>query len=367
MPNIYAGELLDVSAEVLGALPALARTEHHVFATIGNGHAGWQMAICNTLSAGDQVLVLESGRFAVIWGEQAAKSGIEVEVLEQEPGMAVDPAAVEARLRADVDHRIRAVLTVQIDTASSVHNDIEAIGRAIAASGHPALFMVDCIASLGCVPYEMDAWGVDLTVAATQKGLMVPPGVAFVWAGPRAIAAHETAELRVGYFDWEPRMEDGPIYSRYSGTPPVGHLFGIRESLRLIEEEGGLEAVWLRHRVLAGAVHAAVEAWSSPDGIGFLVANPEHRAASVTTVTTGSLDAQALRGICEDQLRVTLGIGISHLSDQSFRIGHMGHLNPPMVLGTLGSIEVALRSMGAPVRDSGVAAAAEHLGAFLAG
>lgn len=365
MPNIYAGEMVDVSDEVLAALPALARTEHHVFATHGNGHAAWQMAICNTLSKGDKVLVLESGRFAVIWGMQAERSGVEVEVLEQTDGLAIDPAALEARLRADTDHEIKAILTVQIDTASSVHNDIPALRAAMDSAGHPALLMVDCIASLGCVPYEMDAWGVDLTVAATQKGLMVPPGMSFVWAGPKALAAYETADLKVGYFDWEPRMDpDGAIYTRYAGTPPITHLYGLKESLALIEEEGGLEAVWNRHRVHAGAVHAAVSAWSEGGEIDFFVPEPAHRAHSVTTVATGGLDAARLREICEDQLRLTLGIGISHLADASFRIGHMGHVNPPMLLGTLGGIEVALAAMGHQC-PSGVAAAAAHIAEHL--
>ncbi len=362
MPNIYAGELLDVSAEVLAALPALARTEHHAFATIGNGHAAWQMAICNTMSAGDKVLVLESGRFAIIWGEQAATSGVEVEVLPGAPGEPIDNAAVEARLRADVDHEIKAVLCVQIDTGSSVHNDIAGLRTAMDAAGHPAMLMVDCIASLGCVEYEMDAWGVDITVSATQKGLMVPPGLSFVWAGPRAIAAYETAGLRVGYFDWAPRMAEGPIYSRYSGTPPIQHLYGVRESLRMIGEEGGLEAVWKRHQAIADAVRAAVDAWSAPGGLGFYVSNPDRRANSVTTVTTGDVDADAFREICEHRARLTLGIGVSGIADRTFRIGHMGHVNPPMILGTLGTIETALHAVGAPMGGSGVAAAARSLG-----
>ena len=362
MPNIYAGELLEVSAEVLAALPALARTEHHAFATIGNGHAAWQMAICNTMSAGDKVLVLESGRFAIIWGEQAAISGVEVEVLPGGPGEPIDNAAVEARLRADVDHEIKAVLCVQIDTGSSVHNDIAGLRAAIDAAGHPAMLMVDCIASLGCVEYEMDAWGVDITVSATQKGLMVPPGLSFVWAGPKAIAAYETAGLRVGYFDWAPRMAEGPIYSRYSGTPPIQHLYGLRESLRMITEEGGLEAVWQRHCAIANSVRAAIEAWSAPGGVGFYVSDPARRANSVTTVTTGDVDAEAFRVLCEDRARLTLGIGVSGIADRTFRIGHMGHVNPPMILGTLGTIETALHAVGAPMGASGVAAAAQSLG-----
>jgi len=362
MPNIYGGELLDVSREVLAALPALALTEHHAFVTAGNGHAGWQMAICNTMSAGDKVLVLESGRFAVMWGLNAATSGVEVEILEGQVGYAVDPAALQRRLEADTNHELKAILTVHVDTGSSVVNDISGLRRAIDAAKHPAMLMVDSIASLGCVPYKMDEWGVDITVAATQKGLMVPPGLGLVWASPKAIEAYETAGLRVGYFDWEPRMADGPIYSHYAGTPPIVHLYGLQAALELIEQEGGLAAVWHRHHVLASGIRAAVEAWSTPGGLGFYVAVPEQRADSVTTITTGSMNSPEFREICETQAGLTLGIGVGELSDSTFRIGHMGHLNPPMVLGTLGTIEAALHKVRAPMGGSGVAAAAELLG-----
>ncbi len=362
MPNIYAGELLDVSREVLAQLPALALTEHHAFVTAGNGHAGWQMAICNTMSAGDKVLVLESGRFAVMWGMNAATSGVEIEILEGQTGYAVDPEALQARLAADRNHEIKAILTVHVDTGSSVVNDIFELRRSIDAASHPAMLMVDCIASLGCVPFKMDEWGVDVTVAATQKGLMVPPGLGLVWASPKALDAYKTAGLRTGYFDWEPRLADGPIYSHYAGTPPIVHLYGLHAALELITEEGGLDAVWNRHHVLASGVRAAVEGWSTPGGLGFYVPVPEQRADSVTTITTGSMHSPDFREVCETQAGLTLGIGVGENGDSTFRIGHMGHLNPPMLLGTLGTIEAALHSVGAPMGGSGVAAAAELLG-----
>jgi alanine-glyoxylate transaminase/serine-glyoxylate transaminase/serine-pyruvate transaminase len=364
MPNIYEGELIDLSLGVLADLPGLARTTSPVFITISNGHGAWEMAVTNTLSRGDKVLVLESGRFALAWGEMAAVSGVEVEVLHAAPRSPVDPVAVEARLVADPGHEIAAILVVQVDTASSVVNDIAAIRAAIDAAGHPALLMVDCIASLGCMAYEMDAWGVDVTVSATQKGLMVPPGLGFVWAGPKAFEAHRRAGLRTGYWDWTARSDPSAHYRRYAGTPPISHLYGLRVALDMLAEEG-LEAVWARHAVLAEAVRVAVEAWASPGGLELNVIDPASRSNAVTTILTGDVDSGRLRAICERGAGLTLGIALGGEDGRGFRVGHMGHLNPPMVLGTIGTIEAALRAMGAPLASSGVAAAAEVIGAAL--
>jgi len=362
MPDIYAGGLVDASDSVFEQLPSLVcSSTAQPFIVIGNGHSAWQMVVCNTLSRGDTVLALESGRFAISWGEQAAVSGVKLDVLPGVVDCPVDPAALEARLREDRDHQIKAVMVVQTDTATSVRNDIPALRAAIDAAGHPALFMVDCIASLGCEPYRMDDWGVDVTVAASQKGLMVPPGLGFVWANERALEAHQRADLRVGYFDWEPRIDPEIHYYLYAGTPPVAHLFGLQEAMAMIEEEG-LEARWDRHRRLAGAVWAAIEAWSTDGGIGFNIGDPANRSTAVTTVLTGDIDSEELRRRCKEGAGVTLGSAIGGMGNH-FRIGHMGHLNPPMLLGTLGTIEAGLVSMGAPIGGSGVGAAAAHLGA----
>ncbi len=365
MPDIYAGGLVDASDSVFEQLPSLVcSTTAQPFIVIGNGHSAWQMVVCNTLSRGDTVLALESGRFAIAWGEQAAVSGIKLDVLPGAIDRPVDPAALEARLREDRDHQIKAIMVVQTDTATSVRNDIPALRAAIDAASHPALFMVDCIASLGCEPYRMDDWGVDVTVAASQKGLMVPPGLGFVWANERALEANQRADLRVGYFDWGPRIDPEVHYYLYAGTPPVAHLFGLQEAMAMIAEEG-LEARWDRHRRLAGAVWAAIEAWSTDGGIGFNIGDPANRSTAVTTVLTGDIDSEELRRRCKEGAGVTLGSAIGGMGNH-FRIGHMGHLNPPMLLGTLGTIEAGLVSMGAPIGGSGVGAAAAHLGADFA-
>jgi len=364
MPNIYEGDLVEVSYSVQDDLKTIARTQRPVYISVSNGHGAWEMAISNTLSRGDKVLVLESGTFAVGWGEMAEVSGVKVEVLPGNDSDPVTPEALEERLKADLSREISAVMVVQVDTATSVRNDIEAIRAAIDAANHPALLMVDCIASLGCEPYEHDEFGVDITVAATQKGLMVPPGLGFVFASEKAMIAHKSADLRNGYFDWEPRTNPDQHYKIYCGTPPIQHLWAMREALDMIFEEG-LENVWRRHRILADAVRAAVDAWHAPDGVSFNIAHPQSRSHSVTTILTGDINAVELRRIAESDAGVTLGVGLDEFADRAIRIGHMGHLNPPMILGTLGTIEAALIKMGAPMGSSGAAAAAAVIGAAL--
>lgn len=366
MPNIYEGELVETSLSVFEDLPGLAKTTGTPFMAISNGHGAWEMALTNTLSRGDAVLVLESGRFAAGWGEQARMLGVEVEALRGEDRHPVDPAAVEERLRADREHRIKAILVVQVDTASGVWNDIAAIRRAIDAASHPALFMVDCVASLGCVEYRMDDWGIDVTVGGSQKGLMVPPGLGLVWASKKAMDAHASANMRSPYWDWTNRLSKSAHYLRYCGTAPIQHIYGMRTAIDLIKDEG-LENVWARHTVFANAVRAAISAWATPGGLEFNVLDPDHRSNSTTTILTGSIDGERLRKLCEEGAGLTLGVGLGDFAGKSFRIGHMGALNPPMVLGTLGTVEAGLAAIGAPVGGSGVAAAAKVVAEALGG
>jgi len=356
MPNIYTGELVDTSRSVFDDLPKVAGTEGTAFIAISNGHGAWEMALTNTLRRGSKVLVLESGRFAIGWGEQAKLLGCEVEVLHAPARAAVVPDDLEARLRADKNHEIKAILVVQVDTASGVWNDIAALRRAIDATGHPALLMVDCVASLGCVEYRMDDWGVDVTVGGSQKGLMVPPGLGFVWASDRALAAHKNADMRSPYWDWTARLSAEAHYLRYAGTAPIQHIYAMREALDMIAEEG-LEAIWARHGIFADAVRAAIETWSSPDGLEFNIVDAAQRSNSTTTILSNTIDSARLHHLCEAGAGLTLGIGLGDLAGSSFRIGHMGHLNPSMVLGTLGTVEAALLSMGAPMGGSGITAA----------
>ncbi len=359
--DIYAGDLLDVTHSCLADLREIFRTEGQTYIFAANGHGAWEAALSNTLSRGEKVLVLESGRFASLWGEMAKYLGIEVETLERDIRRAVDPAAVEARLRADAAGEIKAILVVQIDTASGVVNDIAAIRKAIDAAGHDALLMVDTIASLATMPFEMDGWGVDVAVAGSQKGLMTPPGLSFNAAGPKAKARHESAGLRTRYWDWT--LREGPEhYQKYCGTPPEHMLFGLRAAMDMLFEEG-LEKVFRRHRLLAEAVRRAVEAWSQGGVIDFNVSEPAERSDSVTTVLVDAAgSAQALRDYCRDHCGVILGSGIGDWTGRAFRIAHMGHINAPMVLGTLGSVEVGLTALGIPHGKGGLQAATDFLG-----
>jgi alanine-glyoxylate transaminase/serine-glyoxylate transaminase/serine-pyruvate transaminase len=317
--------------------------------------------LSNVLSRGDKVLVLESGRFAINWGNAAAAMGAEVEVLKGDWRRAIRVDEVEARLRADKNHSIKAILAVQVDTASGAYNDIEAIGKAIKAAGHPALFIVDAVASLGCMPFEMDKWGIDVAMSGSQKGLMTPPGLGFVAANDRAKEVHKKADLRTPYWDWTER-EGSEHYRKYAGTAPVHLLFALRQAVDMIFEEG-LEAVFQRHRLLAGAVRRAVAVWAEGQVLGFNIAEASERSDTVTTVTMGNgHDPVALHNYCKEKCGVVLGVGIGELQGQAFRIAHMGHVNAPMILGTLGVIEVGLNALEIPHGKGGTEAAIEWLG-----
>jgi alanine-glyoxylate transaminase/serine-glyoxylate transaminase/serine-pyruvate transaminase len=312
------------------------------------------------LSRGDKVLVLESGRFAIGWGNAAAAMGAEVEVLKGDWRRAIRPAEVEARLRQDKEHKIKAILAVQVDTASGAYNDIEAIGKVIKASGHPALFMVDTVASLGCMPFDMDAWGIDVAMSGSQKGLMSPPGLGFVAANDRAREVHKKAGLRTPYWDWTER-EGAEHYRKYAGTAPVHLLFAMRQAVDMLFEEG-LENTFERHRLLAEAVRRAVAVWSEGQVLGFNIAEAGERSNTVTTVLMNGADPGALRRYCKDKCGVVLGLGIGDLADQAFRIAHMGHVNAPMILGTLAVVETALTALNIPHGKGGTSAAIEWLG-----
>jgi alanine-glyoxylate transaminase/serine-glyoxylate transaminase/serine-pyruvate transaminase len=359
--DIYSGSLIALTESLFADLAKVFSTDGRCYVYIANGHGAWEAALTNVLSRGDKVLVLESGRFAAAWGNAAAKLGCEVETLAGDWRRAIRPAEVEARLREDKAGRVKAILAVQIDTASGVVNDIAAIGKAIKAARHDALFMVDAVASLGCMPYEMDAWGVDVTMSGSQKGLMTPPGLSFVAAGPRARAAHESADLRTPYWDWTAREGD-VHYQKYAGTPPEHLMFALRRALDMLLAEG-LENVFLRHRLLAEAVRRAVDVWAQGQAIGFNVIEPSERSDTVTTVLMGDgRDPRPLVDYCNKKCGVVLGIGIGDLSGKAFRIAHMGHVNAPMMLGTLGVIEVGLKALGIPHGSGGAQAAIEWLG-----
>jgi len=356
--DLYGPEMEALSLSCLADLKTLFGTQGNAYIYAANGHGAWEAALTNTLSRGDLVLALESGRFALGWGEQAKATGLDMEVLKERPRRAVDPAALEARLKADAAHRIKAILVVQADTASSVVNDIPALRAAIDAANHPALFMVDCIASFATMPFRMDAWGVDLTVAASQKALMLPPGLGFVAAGSRARAAHRSAGLVTRFWDWT--FRDGPEnYMKHCGTAPEHLIFGLRAALDMIAAEG-FDAVVRRHALLAEATRRAVEAWARGGALELNVLEPGERSNAVTTVRT-AFEAQRLIDWCDRECGVTLGVAIGDLAGKGFRIAHMGHVNAPQILGVLACVEAGLRALGVP-GEGGVDAATRCLG-----
>jgi alanine-glyoxylate transaminase/serine-glyoxylate transaminase/serine-pyruvate transaminase len=358
--DIYSGDMLAITDGCLKDLRALFRTTGKVYIYAANGHGGWEAAVSNVLSRGDTVLALESGRFATGWGEMAKMMGAEVEILKGDWRRAVDPAAVEERLERDRAHRIKAVLLVQIDTASGVVNDVAAIRRAMTAARHPALLMVDTVASLGCMEFDMDGWGVDVAMSGSQKGLMTPPGLAFVAANDRARAVHKSAGLRTFYWDWT--LREGEIhYQKYCGTPPEHLLFGLRKALDLLKEEGLANAI-RRHALLAGATRAAVTKWAEGQVLNFNIANPAERANSITNILIEGRDPRPLLAYTRDKCGVVLGVGLGILEDRAFRIAHMGHTNAPMVLGTLGAVEMGLQALAIPHGSGGIQAAVDYLG-----
>ncbi|WP_439509137.1 pyridoxal-phosphate-dependent aminotransferase family protein [Yoonia sp.] len=345
-PNIYEGELHDLTRSLIPDLQAVAMTKSKVAIYIGNGHAAWEAALANTLSRGDTVLVLATGPFCIGWGEMAAQMGVHVETLDFGVNAPVDPARVRAYLAADTAHRIKAVLAVHVDTSTSVKNDIAALRAAIDAARHPAMLFADCIASLGCDRFEMDAWGVDVMVAGCQKGLMTPAGISFVWFNAKADAARGDCVTR--YWDWRLRAAPELFHQYFNGTAPTHHLYGLRAALDIMLAEG-LDNVFARHATLARTIWAAFDCWSADGPLHLNVADPAHRSHAVTSAGIGAPLGDKLRHWCEHTCGLTLGIGLGRVpADGYFRIGHMGHVNAHMIMGALGTIDAGLKALEIP-------------------
>lgn len=366
-PNIYHGELPDMMPGLLDDLRRVARTRHHVAIYIGNGHAAWEASLANLFSRGDRVLVLATGRFGIGWGEFAQGLGLQVDLLDFGREATIGIAQVEAALRADTTHAIRAVLCTHVDTATTVRNDIAGLRALLDACAHPALLMVDCIASLGCEAFEMDTWGVDVMIAASQKGLMCPPGLAFIWMNDRARAAGSDADLRTPYWDWNKRIDAEMFYQYFCGTAPTHHLFALRESLSMLLDEEGLDAALARHARLAHAVWAAAEAWGTDGALRLNIADRGVRSHAVTSLRLTAPDATRLRDWTESQAGVTLGIGLGMALPHEpawhgfFRVAHMGHVNAHMTLGALAVIDAGLKALSIPHGRGALDAAAAAL------
>jgi len=367
-PDIYAPALFEMVRTLYPDLQSVARTRGEVAIYIGNGHAMWEAALVNVLSRGDHVLALATGPFGIGWANVARGLGATVDLLDFGRRNAVDPQRVADVLKSDKSRNIKAVTVTHTDTATSVRNDVAAIRAALDASGHPALLMVDCIASLACDRFEMDEMGVDVAIAASQKGLMLPPGLGFVWFGEKAASANARADMVTPYWNWLPRVSGTEFYQKFDGTAPAQHLYGLRAALDMLVHEEGMPAVWQRHEKLAHAVWAALDCWGDGGPVAMNVAKNARRSHAVTTVGTGAQDAGKLRRWVEASTGVSLGIGLGMADaidaggDHHFRIAHMGHVNSHMVLGALGAIEAGLSALAIPHGTGGLAAAARMIG-----
>lgn len=363
-PNIYAGELVDMMPGLMADLKRVARTRHHAAIYIGNGHAAWEAALSNVVAPGDHVLVPATGRFGHGWGDVATGLGAHAQVIDFGKSSPIDLERVAQALADDKDHRIKAVLAVHVDTSSSVLNDIKGLRGVLDAAGHPALLMADCIASLGCDRFEMDDWGADVMVTGCQKGLMVPPGCSFVFFNDRAQAVREAMPRVSRYWDWTPRSTATEFWQYFNGTAPTHHLYGLRVALDMIHEEG-IEQVWVRHGVLARAVWAACDAWAEGGELRLNITDPACRSTAVTSLRLGRNDGTRLRDWVEQELGLTLGIGLGMAEpgdparDAYFRLGHMGHVNGQMIMGLLGGMQAGMKSLGIAHGRGALDAAAE--------
>lgn len=358
--DLEDARLKDIARTCFEDLGRVFGTTGQVFVYAANGHGGWEAALANICVPGDTVLVPEIGHFSNSWADHARALGLKTEIIAGDWRHAIDPQAITEHLRADTEGRIKAVLAVQIDTGTGITSDIASIRTAIDAAGHPALLVADTIASLAAMPFEMDAWGVDVTIAASQKALMCPPGLAILAANTRAVETSARLARPHRYWDWTPRL-GGESYMKFNGTMPEHLMFGLRESLTMIKEQG-LPTIYRRHRRIAGAVARAIETWCEGGALSFNAAVPEERAVTVTAIRTAeTIDARQLRTYIRETLGVSVAGGLGALQGKGFRIGHLGDVNEPMILGCLSSVELAFIELGIPHGTGGLRAAIEYL------
>ena len=342
----------------IAGLKRVLRTDQHLFMYTGSGHAAWEATLANLLSPGDRILIPETGHFSENWGKMAADLGIEVQTLAADWRRGVDYGALRAALADDTTHAIKALGIVHNETSTGMVLDLPRIRAILDETRHPALLMVDTISSLGSLDFRMDEWGVDAAVGGSQKGLMLPVGFSFTGVSEKALAAHATAKLPKHYFSWTTMLQRR--HRSFIGTVPIALFYGLQESLRLIEEEG-LDNVLARHHRLAEATRRCVRHWAGNDGPQMFCLSPERVSDSVTSILVpDGVDAEKLRRRVAT-MNVALGGGLGRLAGKVFRIGHLGDLNEPMILGTLAATEIGLRLEGIPHAPGGVDAAIAYL------
>lgn len=342
--------------EVLEGCRSVFRTSGPVVIFPASGTGAWEACIVNTLSPGDKVLMFETGHFATLWQQMAVRWGLDVEFVPGDWRHGVDPAHVEERLVADRNHKIRAVMVVHNETSTGVTSRVAEIRKAIDRARHPALYMVDTVSSLASLPFEHDAWGVDVTIAGSQKGLMLPPGLGFNALSQKAIAASNSNRMPRSYWDWQEMLANNPG-GFFPYTPATNLLFGLREAIAMLLEEG-MENVFARHHRHAEAVRSAVRHW----GLEMVALDSREYSDSLTAAfTPQGHDPDSFRGIALEKYDISLGTGLGKMKGRIFRIGHLGDLNDLMLIGTLAGVEMGLHAAGVPHRAGGVQAAMEFL------
>jgi alanine-glyoxylate transaminase / serine-glyoxylate transaminase / serine-pyruvate transaminase len=345
-------EFQRLSQDVLEGCKTVFKTSGPVIVYPSSGTGAWEAAIVNTLSPGDKVLMAETGHFATLWRQMAARWGLETDFIPGDWRRGADPAAIEAKLAEDRSHAIKAVMVVHNETSTGVTSRISEIRKAIDKAGHPALFLVDTISSLGSVDYRHEEWGVDVTVSCSQKGLMLPPGLGFTAISEKALAASKVNRFPRSYWDWEEMLKPNAV-GFFPYTPATTLFYGLHEAIAILLEEG-LDHVFARHQRLAAATRAAIQGW----GLEVLCQEP----AEYSPVLTGVLmppghDADHFRQVALDKFNMSLGTGLSKLAGKVFRIGHLGECNDLVLMGALTGVEMGLSAAGVPHRAGGVLAA----------
>ena len=365
-PNIYEGELIEITESLIPDLNYVARSSGHVAIYIANGHGIWEAALSNMVSAGDRVLVLATGRFAHGWAEMATKMGVSVDILDFGKNRAVDVQILDEKLKSEPKTKYKAILMTHVDTSTSIRNDVASVRKKLDEIECPALLAVDCIASLACDQFEMDDWRVDIMVAACQKGLMVPPGIGFVFFNDRVREQQKSLTSVSPYWDWEPRINPSRYYEYFCGTAPTHHLYGLKTALDMIKTEQ-IENTWKRHEILSRAIWAAIDRWSSAGDISINVKNPSDRSHAVTSIRLGGRNGTRLRQWLQTKSGLTIGIGLGMseaedpYGDGFVRFGHMGHVNTQMVMALLGTVETGLKAIGYEHGNGALEAASEIL------
>ncbi|HEU0200826.1 MAG TPA: aminotransferase class V-fold PLP-dependent enzyme [Burkholderiaceae bacterium] len=354
-----SAEFAELGRACLEGMKHVFQTERTVIIYPASGTGAWEAALVNTLSPGDKVLAFETGHFATLWQTMAQRFGLEVEFVPGDWRHGADPQRAEEILAADREHRIKAVMVVHNETSTGVTSRVPLIRRALDRARHPALLLVDTISSLGSIDYRHDEWGVDVTVAGSQKGLMLPPGLSFNAVSDKALAASRTNRMPRSYWDWHDMLKHNPNgYFPY--TPGTNLLYGLREAIAMLREEG-LDNVFARHARHAEATRRAVRAW----GLEILCANPDEYSGSLTAVLMpAGHDADALRRVISERFDMSLGAGLTKLAGKVFRIGHLGDFNDLTLAGTLCGVEMGLGLAGVPHRNGGVDAALDYLAKF---